>query len=149
MAEEVFSDAYFMRRALSLAKQAFEEDEIPIGAIVVAGGERIIGKGYNQTEKLTDVTARAEMLALTAASNHLGAKYLTECTIYVTIEPCPMCAAALHWVQIPIVVYGAGDAKKGFSKYSPGLLHPKTLVKNGVLEEECSSLMKRFFAEKR
>jgi len=149
LAEDVFSDEYFMRKALSLAKQAFEEDEIPIGAIIVAGGEKIIGKGYNQTEKLTDVTAHAEMLALTAASNHLGAKYLTECAIYVTIEPCPMCAAALAWAQIPVVVYGANDAKKGFSKFKPTLLHPKTLVKNGILKDECSALMKSFFELKR
>src|ERR1700689_3828869 len=115
--EDVFSDEYFMRSALRLAGDAYAEDEIPIGAVVVMGGEKIIGKGYNQTEKLTDVTAHAEMLALTAASNHLGAKYLTECTIYVTIEPCPMCAAALHWAQIPVVVYGAKDPKRGFSKY--------------------------------
>jgi len=149
LAEKVFSDEYFMRRALALAKQAFEEDEIPIGAVIVAGGEKIIGKGYNQTEKLTDVTAHAEMLALTAAANYLGAKYLTECTIYVTIEPCPMCAAALAWAQIPVVVYGANDVKKGFSKFKPSLLHPKTQVKHGVLKDECAALMKSFFGQKR
>lgn len=149
MAEDVFSDEYFMRIALRLAIQAFEEDEIPIGAVVIAGGQKVIGKGYNQTEKLNDVTAHAEMLALTAASNSLGAKYLTECAIYVTIEPCPMCAAAIAWAQIPLVIYGAGDIKKGFSHYKPSLLHPKTHVKKGILEKECAALMKTFFKEKR
>jgi len=149
LAEDVFSDEYFMRAALRLASDAFAEDEIPIGAVVVAGGEKIIGKGYNQTEKLNDVTAHAEMLALTAACNHLGAKYLTDCTMYVTIEPCPMCAAALGWAQIPLVVFGAKDAKKGFSKFKPSLLHPKTIIRNGILGDECAALMKQFFKNKR
>lgn len=149
MAEDVFSDEYFMRTALRLAAQAYDEDEIPIGAVVIAGGQKVIGKGYNQTEKLNDVTAHAEMLALTAASNSLGAKYLTDCAIYVTIEPCPMCAAAIAWAQIPLVVYGAGDAKKGFSHFKPSLLHPKSQVRTGILEQECAALMKSFFREKR
>jgi len=149
MADDVFSDEYFMRMALRLAVQAYEDDEIPIGAVVIANGQKIIGKGYNQTEKLHDVTAHAEMLALTAASNSLGAKYLTDCALYVTIEPCPMCAAAIAWAQIPLVVYGAGDPKKGFSHYKPSLLHPKAMVRSGILEQECTVLMKSFFREKR
>lgn len=149
MAEEIFSDEYFMRMAHKLAIRAYDEDEIPIGAVIIAGGRKVIGKGYNQTEKLSDVTAHAEMLALTAASSSLGAKYLLDCSIYVTVEPCPMCAAALAWAQIPIVIYGASDPKKGFSKYKPILLHPKTLVRNGILEQECGALMKEFFKEKR
>ena len=149
MAEDVFSDEYFMRSALRLAADAYAEDEIPIGAVIVASGEKIIGKGYNQTEKLNDVTAHAEMLALTAACNHLGAKYLTDCAIYVTVEPCPMCAAALAWAQIPLVIYGAPDAKKGYSKFKPSLLHPKTQVRSGILADDCAAIMKRFFKEKR
>ncbi len=149
MVEDVFSDEYFMRSALRLAGDAYAEDEIPIGAVIVAGGEKIIGKGYNQTEKLNDVTAHAEILALTAACNHLGAKYLTDCAIYVTVEPCPMCAAALAWAQIPVVVYGTKDPKKGYSKYKPSLLHPKTQVKSGILADDCAAIMKKFFKEKR
>jgi tRNA(adenine34) deaminase len=147
--EEIFSDEYFMRMAVRLAMQAFDEGEIPIGAVIIAGGRKVIGKGYNQTEKLNDVSAHAEMLALTAASANLGGKYLIDCAIYVTIEPCPMCAAALAWAQIPVVVFGAPDTKKGFSKYQPTLLHPKALVRKGILEKECASLMKDFFKNKR
>ena len=138
-----------MRKAFVLARQAFEEGEIPVGAVVVARGEKIIGKGYNQTERLNDVTAHAEMLAITAASTHLGSKYLKDCALYVTLEPCPMCAAALHWAQIPVLIYGAKDPKKGYSLFKPALLHPKTLVKRGILEDECSGIVKDFFAARR
>lgn len=134
-----------MQKALVLAEEAFQNHEIPVGAIVVAGGRKIIGKGSNQTERLTDVTAHAEILALTAASNFLGGKYLKDCTLYVTLEPCVMCAGALAWSQISTVVYGAADKKKGFSLWSPPVLHPKTQVIPGVLNEESEKLMKTFF----
>ncbi len=138
-----------MHKALVLAEEAFQQDEIPVGAIVVADGKKIIGKGYNQTEKLTDVTAHAEMLALSAASNFLGGKYLKDCTLYVTLEPCLMCAGALAWSQISTVVYGASDAKRGFSLWSPGVLHPKTNLISGVLADEAGQLMKAFFKKLR
>lgn len=128
-----------------LAEEAFDQGEIPVGALVVADGKTIIGKGYNQTEKLTDVTAHAEVLAVTAASNFLGAKYLKDCTLYVTLEPCIMCAGALAWSQVSRVVYGAGDAKKGFSNWQPQVLHPKTEVISGVLGSESEALLKAFF----
>lgn len=145
----MFSHEYFMHKALLLAEEAFENDEIPVGAIVVADGKKIIGKGYNQTEKLTDVTAHAEILALTAASNFLGGKYLKECTLYVTLEPCMMCAGALAWSQIGTVIYGAADKKKGFSLWTPAVLHPKTNVIPGILGEEAERLMKSFFKKLR
>ncbi len=141
----VFSHEYFMQKAMVLAEEAFDQGEIPVGALVVAEGKTIIGKGYNQTEKLTDVTAHAEILALTAASNFLGAKYLKDCTLYVTLEPCIMCAGALAWSQIGKIVYGAGDAKKGFSNWQPAILHPKTEVIGGVLGSEAEALLKAFF----
>jgi len=148
MSEEISKDEFYMREALKLAKRAYEEDEVPIGAVIV--GERtIIAKGYNQTEKLNDVTAHAEMLAITAAENYIGGKYLTECTLYVTIEPCPMCAAALHWAHITRIVYGAKDPKKGYSLFSPSLIHSKTEVVSGELEKECAELIQKFFREKR
>ncbi len=149
MSYPVFSDEFFMQKALQLAGDALAEDEIPIGAVIVAGGQKIIAKGYNQTEKLHDVTAHAEMLALTAASENLGSKYLKDCAIYVTVEPCPMCAAALAWAQIPTVIFGAEDEKRGYSKFQPSLLHPKTIVRKGVLGDECAKLMKNFFKAKR
>lgn len=138
-----------MQKALLLAEEAFQNDEIPVGAVVVAEGRKIIGKGYNQTEKLTDVTAHAEILALTAASNFLGGKYLKDCTLYVTLEPCVMCAGALAWSQISTVVYGAVDKKRGFSLWTPPVLHPKTQVISGVLGEESEKLMKSFFRKLR
>lgn len=138
-----------MQKALLLAEEAFQNDEIPVGAVVVAEGRKIIGKGYNQTEKLTDVTAHAEILALTAASNFLGGKYLKDCTLYVTLEPCVMCAGALAWSQISTVVYGAVDKKRGFSLWTPPVLHPKTQVISGVLGEESEKLMKLFFRKLR
>jgi tRNA(adenine34) deaminase len=144
----IFDDEYFMRLALKEAMYAYEEDEVPVGALVVSNN-RIIGKGYNQTEKLKDVTAHAEMLAITAASNYLGSKFLEECTLYVTLEPCTMCAAALRWARIGRLVYGAADAKAGFSLISNAILHPKTEVVRGVLEHGCSVLLTEFFKAKR
>ncbi|MDJ1504981.1 tRNA adenosine(34) deaminase TadA [Xanthocytophaga agilis] len=138
------TDETWMYRALELAYYAFEEGEIPVGAIVVAEG-KIIGKGYNQTEKLHDVTAHAEMLAITAAAQHLNAKYLNRCTLYVTLEPCVMCAGALFWSQIGRLVYGASDDKRGYVGKDTNLLHPKTQVVSGVLAAESESLMKAFF----
>ena len=149
MSYPVYSDEYFMQKALQLAEQALAEDEIPIGAVIVAGGQKIIAKGYNQTERLHDVTAHAEMLALTAASENLGSKYLRDCTLYVTVEPCPMCAAALGWAQISKVVFGAEDIKRGYSQFKPSLFHPKTVIRQGVLGDECGKMMKDFFKGKR
>jgi tRNA(adenine34) deaminase len=144
----VFSDEHFMRQALLEAEAAFERDEVPVGAVVVCRN-RIIARAHNQTELLTDVTAHAEMLALTAAANSLGSKYLNDCSLYVTLEPCVMCAGALAWAQLGKLVYGASDEKRGFVRHGRELLHPKTQVAYGVLENECSELMKRFFSKKR
>lgn len=146
--ENLLSDAYFMQQALKLAQRAFDEDEIPVGALVVCNN-KIIGKGYNQTERLNDVTAHAEMLALTAAFSALNSKYLKECTLYVTLEPCVMCAGALYWSQISRVVFGAFDEKRGYQQVKPNLLHPKTLLEKGVLAAESERLLKDFFANKR
>jgi tRNA(adenine34) deaminase len=137
-----------MKMALKEAIYAAEQDEVPVGALVVCNGT-IIGKGYNQVEKLTDVTAHAEMLAITAACNYLGAKFLEECTLYVTLEPCLMCASALKWARIGNLVYGASDFKAGFSLYGQNILHPKTSVVAGVLKEECGSIVSDFFKSKR
>ena len=144
MSLTVFSDEHFMQEALKLATQAMDEGEIPVGAVVVSEN-RIIGKGYNQTEKLNDVTAHAEILAITAAQNYLGAKYLKGCRIYVTLEPCVMCAGALYWSQIDKVFYGASDDKKGFGQLSESILHPKTKVNSGLLAEESSKMVSEFF----
>jgi tRNA(adenine34) deaminase len=141
-------DIIFMKAALAEAQLAFHEDEIPVGAVVVCKG-RIIARAHNLTERLTDVTAHAEMQAITAAANALGGKYLTDCTLYVTVEPCIMCAGALGWSQIKRVVYGAGDEKRGYNKWAPGALHPKTEVTSGVLQQECVDLMQQFFKRKR
>ena len=138
----------YMRDALREAELARNEDEVPIGAIIVCKG-RVIGKGHNMTERLNDPTAHAEMIAITAATEALGGKYLNECTLYVTVEPCPMCAGALAWSQIGRVVYGASDPKRGFSKFSPSLMHPKTEIVSGVLAEECSTIVTDFFKNKR
>lgn len=143
----VFDDAYYMRKALQEAEEAYEKDEIPVGAVIVIK-DRIIARAHNLTELLNDVTAHAEMQAITAAANFLGGKYLQECTLYVTLEPCQMCAGALYWSQITKIVYGASDEKRG-CKVMGTQLHPKTVMIGGVLEEECSQLMKRFFIEKR
>ena len=137
-----------MRKALMEAEAAFREGEIPIGAVVVCQ-DRIIARAHNLTETLNDVTAHAEMQAITAAANELGGKYLTGCTLYVTVEPCIMCAGALGWSQIPRVVYGCRDEKRGYSDYAPQALHPKCTVTGGILEEECRQLMQSFFQQKR
>lgn len=137
-----------MRQALAQAEMAFEKDEIPVGAVVVCR-DRIIARTHNLTELLHDVTAHAEMQAVTAAANWLGGKYLHECTLYVTLEPCTMCAGALGWSQLSRLVYGARDEKRGYTSYAPHALHPRTEVVGGVLEEECAALMKRFFQSKR
>lgn len=137
-----------MREALKEAQKAFDKDEIPIGAIIVAN-DRIIARAHNLTETLKDVTAHAEMQAITSAANYIGGKYLVDCTLYVTIEPCHMCAGALAWSQISKIVYGASETKKGFSLLEQGILHPKTEVVKGVLAEDCESIIKDFFAKKR
>ena len=142
------SDVQFMREALREAQAAKAAGEIPIGAVVVWKG-RIIGRGHNQTERLHDTTAHAEMIAVTAATEAMGGKYLNDCTLYVTVEPCPMCAGALAWAQMGRIVYGAPDQRRGFSLFSPSLLHPRTGVTGGVLQEECAALMLEFFKSKR
>ena len=141
-------DIQFMRKALQEAQQAFDEGEIPIGAVVVCQG-RVIARAHNLTETLHDVTAHAEMQAVTAAANELGGKYLTDCTLYVTVEPCTMCAGALGWSQIPRIVYGCPDEKRGYMLYAPRALHPKCTVTGGVLEQECRQLMQDFFRSRR
>ena len=145
--ENPFTDEYFMKKALQEAEMAFEKDEIPVGAVIVIDN-KVIARGHNLTEMLVDVTAHAEMQAITAAANFLGGKYLTGCTLYVTLEPCQMCAGALYWSQISKIVFGASDEHRGFEKMGTQL-HPKTTVVRGVLANETSELMKRFFAEKR
>lgn len=144
-----FSHEFFMAQALRLAQQAYDQGEVPVGALVVTEHGQVIGKGYNQTERLGDVTAHAEMLALTAATQTLGGKYLSACTLYVTLEPCIMCAGALAWAQLDRLVYGASEPKRGFSKFQPSLLHPKTTRVSGILEPECEALLRSFFQEKR
>lgn len=144
---EPFDDAYFMRRALQEAQIALDKNEVPVGAVVVMQ-HKIIARGHNLTETLNDVTAHAEMQAFTAAADFLGGKYLRECTLYVTLEPCQMCAGASYWTQIGKIVFGASDLQRGYQHYKT-TLHPKTKVIGGVLEEECSTLLKRFFIEKR
>ena len=141
-------DEKFMRAAIREAKIARDEDEIPIGAVFVYNG-RIIAKGHNMTERLHDTTAHAEMIAITAATESLGGKYLNDCTLYVTVEPCPMCASALCWAQIGRVVYGASDPKKGSTLYSPSLFHPKTKITAGILSDLCGSIVSDFFKSKR
>ena len=143
----VLDDAYFMKRALVEAELAFEKNEIPVGAVVVSEG-RIIAKGHNLTELLNDVTAHAEMQVITAAANFIGGKYLKGCKLYVTLEPCQMCAGALYWSQISELIYGASDLERGYIKMGTQL-HPKTKVRSGVMAEECSLLLQRFFIEKR
>ena len=142
------TDERYMRMALEEAQKAFKEGEIPIGAIIVCR-DRVVARAHNLTETLTDVTAHAEMQAITAAANTLGGKYLTDCTLYVTIEPCPMCAGALGWAQIPRIVYGCDDPKRGYHEYAPRALHPKTTVLGGILETDCRQLMQQFFQSRR
>lgn len=145
---ETFSDTHFMKQALNEAQIAYEEGEIPVGAVLVSQNQ-IIAKAHNSVELLTDVTAHAEVIAITAGMQHLASKYLRECTLYVTLEPCPMCAGALKWSQISRVVYGASDEKSGFMRFGKEMLHPKTKLEYGILHDQCADLMKRFFAEKR
>lgn len=138
----------YMKEALKEAYKALEKDEVPIGAVIVCNG-RIIARAHNITEMLNDPTAHAEMQAITVATSYMGGKYLKDCTLYVTMEPCPMCAAALGWAQISKVVYGASDPKRGYSLFSPNLLHPKTVVEKGVMAEECGRIVTEFFRSKR
>lgn len=142
------NDERFMREAISEARKALAQDEIPIGAVVVANG-MIIGRGHNLTETLHDVTAHAEMQAITAAAEWLGGKYLDQCTLYVTVEPCVMCAGAIAWSQLGRLVFGTADDKRGYQRYAPNALHPKTEVTSGILADECSTIMKEFFKSKR
>ena len=141
-------DAHYMKKALEEARKAYAEDEIPVGAVVVCN-DRIIARAHNLTETLTDVTAHAEMQAITAAANALGGKYLNECTLYVTVEPCVMCAGAIGWSQLKRLVYGASDEKRGYRRFAPQALHPRTEVTDGVMADEAASLMKEFFSRKR
>ena len=145
---ELYSDTYFMNEAFKEAQKAFDADEVPVGAVIVAEN-KIIARGHNLTEQLNDVTVHAEMQTITSAANYIGGKYLNDCTLYVTLEPCLMCAGALHWTHITKIVYGASDDKKGFSRINHPILHPKTIVVNGVLEEQCSRILKDFFQKKR
>lgn len=141
-------DKYYMKQALAEARKAFDRGEVPVGAVIVCQN-RVIARSHNLTEALNDVTAHAEMQAITAASDYLGGKYLTDCTLYVTVEPCVMCAGAIAWAQMGKLVYGAGDEKKGYSRLAPTALHPKTVVERGLMEEECASIMKEFFKKRR
>ena len=142
------TDQYFTKQAFAEAQKALAKDEVPIGAVIVCNGQ-IIARGHNLTEQLTDATAHAEMQAITSASNYIGGKYLQGCTLYVTLEPCVMCAGALGWAQIGKIVYGARDEKRGYSFFAPNALHPKTEVVSGVMEKECSEIVKEFFKKKR
>lgn len=146
--EQIKKDDYYMGRALALAEEAYNKGEIPVGAIIVCR-DKIIARAHNLTEALTDVTAHAEMQVITMSANELGGKYLQDCTLYVTVEPCIMCAGALGWSQIKRVVYGCADEKRGFSAFAPHALHKKTTVTKGVREEECKKLMQQFFKERR
>ncbi len=145
---ELFSDDYFMREALKEAKKALSVNEVPVGAVIVAK-DKIIARGYNLTQRLNDVTAHAEMQIITSAANAIGGKYLVDCTLYVTLEPCVMCAGALFWSQISKIVYGATDEKRGFNTVSKNIIHPKTIVIKGLLENESSELLREFFRAKR
>jgi tRNA(adenine34) deaminase len=147
-AKILLDDEYFMRAALTEARKAFDSDEVPVGAVIVCKN-RIIARAHNMTEKLTDVTAHAEMLAFTSAGNHLSSKYLQECTLYVTLEPCTMCAGAGYWTQLDRIVFGATDEKRGYSLFGDNLLHPKTKITKGVLAAECAELLREFFRNKR
>ncbi len=148
MTYPIFSDEYFMNEALKEARNAMAQKEVPVGAVVV-NQNRIIARAYNMTQQLNDVTAHAEMIAITAASNYLGAKYLTDCTLYVTLEPCVMCAAALKWAQLSRMIFAASDPREGYSRIEESLLHKKTEYISGILEEEASTLLKEFFQKRR
>lgn len=145
---DLYTDAFFMKEAMKEAHLAYEKDEIPVGA-VVACNDQIIARAHNLTEQLTDVTAHAEMQAFTAASNYLGSKYLENCTLYVTLEPCVMCAGAAYWTQISKIVFGAFDEKRGFTLTNPGIIHPRTKLVSGIMEKECGALLKDFFRKRR
>ena len=145
---QVYNDEYYMRQALNEAENAFAENEVPIGAVIVCN-DKIIARAHNMTETLTDVTAHAEMLAITAAENFLGSKFLNDCTLYVTLEPCVMCAGASYWTRFAKVIYAASDDRYGYKKAGNKLFHPKTVVSNGLMEEESSRLLKKFFSKKR
>ena len=147
-ADSFSPDDFFMNEALREAKLALAEDEIPIGAIIVCKG-KIIGRGHNLTERLTDVSAHAEMQALTAAANYIGGKYLKDCTLYVTLEPCVMCAGACYWFQLGKIVFGAYDVKRGFGRLNQQVTHPKTIITGGIKENECAQLVREFFKSKR
>ena len=142
------TDNDYMKQALAEAQKAFDKDEVPIGAVIVCKG-RIIARAHNLTETLNDVTAHAEMQAITAAANYIGGKYLNDCTLYVTVEPCPMCAGAIAWAQMGKVVFGAADEKRGYKRFAPNVMHPKTEVIEGICAEESAALMKKFFSDKR
>jgi tRNA(adenine34) deaminase len=144
----IYTDDHYMKEALKEAQKAYDAGEVPVGAVVVCN-KQIIARAHNLTERLCDVTAHAEMQAITAAANTIGGKYLNDCTLYVTVEPCPMCAGALHWSQVGKVIYGASDDKKGYSTISDSLMHPKTIIEKGVMAEDCMELMQRFFRERR
>lgn len=145
---KVYDDVYFMQQAIEQAKLAAADGEVPVGAVIVTQ-DRIIARGHNETERLQDVTAHAEIIAITAAANHLGSKYLPDCTLYVTLEPCVMCAGAIAWAQLGRVVFGAADEKRGFMRHGKELLHPKTGLAYGVLHDECAEMMISFFQKKR
>ena len=144
----LYSDEFFMNEALKEARKAFDKNEVPIGAVIVAGNI-IIARGHNMTENLGDVTAHAEMIAITSAENYLGSKYLNDCTLYVTLEPCLMCASAAQWARVGRIVSGASDPRAGYSLVRGNVLHPRTVIQNGVLDKECSQIMRLFFQEKR
>jgi len=144
----VFSDEYFMKEALKEAQKAFDEDEVPVGAVIVCN-KQIIARAHNMTEKLSDATAHAEMLAITAAENFIGSKYLRDCTLYVSLEPCVMCAGATYWAQLSRIVFGAADDRHGYKKAGDKLLHPKTELIGGLMEKQSSDLLKKFFQKKR
>ena len=148
MSLSVQSDAHFMKLALAEAQKAFDTDEVPVGAVIVSNGQ-VIARAHNFTERLNDVTAHAEMQAFTAAAEALGGKYLWDCTLYVTLEPCVMCAGASFWTQISRIVYGASDEKRGFNKIKTSLLHPKTVIEGGLMAEESSAILKKFFKKMR
>lgn len=148
MIQGLHSDEAYMKEALKQAQYAFDEGEVPVGAIIVCEN-KIIARAYNQSERLNDVTAHAEMLAITSAANSLGAKYLAKCKLYVTMEPCTMCAGATYWSQLDEIIFGAHDEKRGYSKLAPDALHPKAKVKGGIMEKECGELMRGFFAKLR
>lgn len=146
--EKIFNDEYFMKEAVNEAKKALKKDEVPIGAVIVSNN-KIIARGHNMVETLKDSTAHAEILAFTSASEYMGGKFLEDCTLYVTLEPCVMCAGASYWNRITNIVYGCKDEKRGYSTFAKNILHPKTTIKGGVLKDECSELLKDFFKKKR